>query len=67
MFCSLNTSSVRNVNMEVGTKNRAISAYWRFKAVYDQFSDDLHIYQITEIKSLLNLRILKIDISILDF
>ena len=30
------------------------------------FSDDLHIYLIIEIKSLLNLHVLKCDISLLD-
>ena len=33
--------------------------------MYDQFSDDLHIYLIIEIKSLLNLRVLKVDVGIL--
>ena len=35
--------------------------------VKDKFSDDLHIYSITEKRNLLNLRALKFDPSILDF
>ena len=33
----------------------------------DKFSDDLHIYRITEKRNLLNLHVLKFDPSILDF
>ena len=33
----------------------------------DKFSDDLHIYPITEKRNLLNLHVLNFDPSILDF
>ena len=49
--------------IEVGTKIRVI----HLLTVKDKFSDDLHIYPITEKRNLLNLHVLKFYPSILDF
>ena len=67
MFRSLKSSGVKNANIEVGTKIRVIPACLHLLTVKDKFSDDLHIYPITEKRILLNLHVLKFYPSILDF
>ena len=45
---------LENANIEVGTEIRVISACLHLLTVKDKFSDDLHIYPITEKRILLN-------------
>ena len=65
--CSMNISNVRNKNIWVGTKTMSYLHLFAFRTAAKSIFIQFTLYPLIQFKSLLKLRVLKIDPSVLGF